>query len=242
MGRITSLADLRIEPVLRIEPPGMFDDNSPVPEDPAVVQALFRKAVKGSPLAQVRFIPGSDILFATRDALTFVEDVARILSVGVSTIGEAELLGGYAFLNEGVYRFGVEDDSTLYDTAQWDEAPEQLVKDGKARIRHACDHFIAAQLEKDTLVLTHERSARQYLTSFAGFRDQIAHASQKLERFAVAFAPRYAKHLSQYLAPERARAAAYSNFKNRPSWIAAADSLEGETERGTPPSTTPRRG
>jgi hypothetical protein len=227
MGRITSLADLRIEPALRIEPPGLFDDNSPVPEDPVVVQTLFRNAVKGSPLAQVRFIPGSDILLATRDVLPFVEDVARILSVGVSNIGEAELLGGYAFLNEEVYRFGVEDDSTLYDTVQWDEAPDQLVKAGKARIRHACDHFIAAQLERDMLVLTHERSANQYLTSFAAFRAQIAHASDELKRFAVAFAPLYARHLSQYLPPEKARAAAYSNFKNRPSWIAAADSLDG---------------
>jgi hypothetical protein len=228
MSRITSLTNLRIEPALRIEPSGMFDDNSTVPEDITTVQALFRRAVKGSRLEQVRFIPGSDILIATREALPLVEELARILSFNVSTMGEAELLGGYAFLNEDVYTFGVEDDSSLFDTAQWDEVPEHLVKEGKATIRHACDQFIAAQLEKDTVILTHERSAKQYLANFAAFRAQIVHASNELRAFAISFAPAYARHLSGYLPPDIASAAAYSNFKNRPGWFAAANSLGEE--------------
>src|SRR5262245_47725500 len=107
MGRITPLIDLRIEPALRIEPPGMFDDDKPVPADPELVQALFRQAVRESRLAEVPFIPGSDILLPIRDLLPAADDVARMLSVGVSTIGEAELLGGYAFLSEHLYQFGV---------------------------------------------------------------------------------------------------------------------------------------
>ena len=70
-------------------------------------------------LEHVQFIAGSYLLLATRDLNGIADDVANLRSVGVSNIGEAELAGGYAFLNEGIYVFGVEDYSTLYDTVRW---------------------------------------------------------------------------------------------------------------------------
>jgi hypothetical protein len=136
-------------------------------------------------------------------------------------MGGAERAGGYAFLENGVYVFGVEDDSTLYDTLQWDEAPELLRKHGEARIYHACDHFIQARKEGEIVILRHERSGNEYLMNYQLFNNEIRKASNQLQEFAVAFTPIYAK----YLAIKNAYDAAYENFKNRPHWFAQQEAV-----------------
>jgi hypothetical protein len=221
MTRITSLADLRIEPVFRMEPPGMFDDEAPYPSDRQEVQDRFRRSVAGTALARVPFVPGSEILLRTRDLESVVDDLARIRSSDVGNVAEAELAGGYAFLEGESYVFGVEDSSTLLDTAAWDDAPAALTKTGKARVRHSCDHFIAMKLEKDTIVLTDEQRAKQYLASFDRFTAGIQSASAALRVFAEAFVPEYERHLARRLPPDKARMAAFDAFSNRSDWIAA---------------------
>jgi hypothetical protein len=225
MSRLTLLSRLRIEPVLVLEAPGMFDDGAPYPADRSEVQARFRRAVAGTGLAKVPFVPGSDLLLRARDLVSVVGDLARLRATDVSTIGEAELAGGYAFTNlagdgtEPEYVFGVEDDSTLLDTASWSGAVDELVAKGKTRVRHACDHFIAGKLEDEMLVLTHERSTRQYLMKFDRFKDCIARADEELRTFAVAFVPEYERELARSLPPDKAHLAALDSFSNRPGWF-----------------------
>lgn len=222
MSRITKIDDLRIEPVLMLEPPGMFDDNSPYPKGRKVVQDLFRRSVAGTALANLRFVEGSDLLLSTRDLLPLVDSLAKVRSQGVSSIGDAELAGGYAFMNGADYAFGVEDDSTLFDTVRWDESVNELLKDGSTRVRHACDQFVEAKLVKETVALTHERSKRQYLVSFERFQTCIASASDELHKFAIAFVPAYEKELTLNMPPAQAHRAAYDSFKNRPHWFASS--------------------
>jgi hypothetical protein len=216
-----SLLAPEIVPVLKIEPPGMFEEGVPIPEDPKSLQRLFRKATNGTPLANIEFIPGSELLLPISSVMPFLDTVAQICSHEVTSMGGAELAGGYAFLENGVYVFGVEDDSTLYDTLQWDDAPELLRKYGEARIYHACDHFIQARKEGETAILRHERPKAEYVMNFRLFIAEIQRASSQLQEFAVAFTPIYA----EYLAMENAYEAAYENFKNRPHWFAHLEAV-----------------
>lgn len=211
-----SLVSTTIVPALRIEPAGMFEEGAPIPDDAKSLQRLFRKATSGTPFDNVEFIPGSELLLPIAGLMPFLHTVAQVCSHEVTTMGGAELAGGYAFLENGVYVFGVEDDSTLYDTAQWDDTPELLRKYGEARIRHACDHFILARKEGEMVVLRHERSGGEYLMNFKRFDDAIQKAGSQLQAFAVAFTPIYAQHL----AIENAYDAALENFRNRPHWFA----------------------
>jgi len=211
-----SFISTTIVPALRIEPAGTFEDGEPVPDDAKSLQRLFRKATSGTPLTNVEFILGSELLLPIASLMPFLHTVAQICSHEVTTMGGAELAGGYAFLENGVYVFGVEDDSTLYDTLQWDDAPELLRKYGEAGIRHACDHFILARKEGEVVILRHERSGGEYLMNFKRFTDAIQKAGSQLQEFAVAFTPIYARHL----AIENAYDAALENFKNRPHWFA----------------------
>jgi len=211
-----SLLNLVIVPALRIEPAGMFEEGEPIPDEAKSLQRLFRKATRGTPFANVEFILGSELLLPIASLMSFLHTVAQICSHEVTTIGGAELAGGYAFPENGVYVFGVEDDSTLYDTSQWDDAPELLRKYGEARIRHACDHFILARQEGETVSLRQEKSGDEYLMNFKRFNEAIQKASSQLQEFAVAFTPIYA----QYLAIENANDAAFENFRNRPHWFA----------------------
>jgi len=222
-----SLFAPEIVPVLRIEPSGMFEEGTPIPDDPKSLQRLFRKATSGTPLAKLEFIPGSELLLPISSLMPFLDTVAQICSHEVTSIGGAELAGGYAFLEGGNYLFGVEDDSTLYDTFKWDEAPEHLRKYGEAKIHHACDHAIHARRERDMVVLQHERSQAEYMMPFKLFEDAIQKASRQLQEFAVAFTPIYA----EYLAMDNAYEAAFENFKNRSQWFARAEA-HGRLELG----------
>jgi hypothetical protein len=201
--------------------PGMLAENAPWPANQLEAQARFRRAVAGTRLAKLLFVPESELLLRARDLVPMVNDLARIRAADVSTIGEAELAGGYAFLDgaESQYVFGVEDDSTLLGTAQWDASIAELMTNGKARVRHACDHFILAEREKDMVVLTHERSGRQYRADFARFKNCIGQASDELHRFALAFVPAYERELARRLAPDHARRAAVDSFRDRPGWF-----------------------
>ncbi len=204
-----------VVPVLRFEPPGMFPPGRPLPQDPRELQALFRKAVEGNPLSGVEFVPGSELLIALSSLTQCLDAVAEVCGSGVTTFGGAELLGGYAYLDDGYYLFGVEDDSALSDTRNWEMALEQLEKTKKATIYHACDNFFSARLDGKRIVLTHERSGSQYAVEYRTFQKEVRRASDELREFARKFTPIFARHLSM----DRAYEAAYENFKNRPHWF-----------------------
>ena len=155
--------------------------------------------------------------------MPYLDTVAQMMSYDVIAVGEAELEGGYAFIEDGFYLFGVEGGSTLYDTLQWDEAPRLLIKDGNATIHHACDHFIHARLVGESVLLKYERSKAEYELKLELFNNEIKKANNQLREFAVRFTPVYAKYLSvNNPSLENAYLAAmYSNFSNRPNWFAS---------------------
>jgi hypothetical protein len=219
----TFLDDPRIVPAIILELPGMYEQGRPVPDDPREVQELFRAAAHGSPLAGVPFIPHSDLLLPIPLLLPHVGYLAEVCSRGVDDVGSAELAGGYAFLNSGEYLFGVEDDSTLHDTARWEEAARTVAEGGRARVRHACDQFISIVPADDRIVLVHERTAQTYSLGVEAFQAGIAEASQQLREFAHRFVPLYERSLARTMPPDRAHLAAYDNFSNRSGWFSSID-------------------
>lgn len=208
-----------IVPVMMLEPPGMFDKTSRVPSEPEALQRLFRQATKGTGLSDIAFVPGSELLLPVVHLLPHLDEVALICSHEVATIGDAELAGGYAFLDSGFYVFGVEDDSTLYNTAHWDTVPQELSEQGHAVIYHACDQFMDVRLESDFVLLAHSRTKREYRIAFEEFKTLLFQASRQLCEFARKFAPVYERQLAEHLPPAKAREAAYDNFRGWPQWF-----------------------
>jgi hypothetical protein len=176
--------------------------------------------VSETPIYNLDFIPGSELLLPITDLMPYLDVVAEMISHDVTNMGDAELAGGYAFLEKDYYLFGVEDDSTLYDTAKWDEAPNLLRRDRVATIYHACDHFIHLRLINELVELRHERSGSEYAMRFTLFCDLIQKASNQLRDFAVNFTSIYAKYLSiNNPSLKDAYSAAFENFSNRPQWF-----------------------
>ncbi len=223
MTEPTFLDDPDIVPTMRIELPGMYEPGRAVPGDPEEVRKLFRAAARGGPLAQVAFLPGSELLLPIQMLLPHVEYVAEVCSRGVDDIGSAELAGGYAFLNRGEYVFGVEDDSTLSDTADWDKAARTIAAGGRARVRHACDQVISISQAGNRVVLLHERTAKAYAMDGQRFQRLIVGASRLLREFAQRFLPLYERSLARTMTADRAHLAAYDNFRNRSDWFSSID-------------------
>jgi hypothetical protein len=123
--------------------------------------------------------------------------------------------GGYAFIENGVYVFGVEESSTISDAIEWELSVEQLTQKMRAEIRHACNYPFEAWLKNEQVVLRNKRDDVQYILPFKDYRSEIRKATEQLKAFALAFVPIYAAKLN---VPDPYEAARW-NFRQHQDWF-----------------------
>jgi hypothetical protein len=205
----------KIIPVLRMEPLYMFDGVDKGPETREGIQNLFREVVSPKPIASINFLPGTDLLVPVSSFMCHLEDLADIFSYDIHAPTDTELSGGYAFVENGVYVFGVEDESTILDTIEWELSIEQLIKSGRTLIRYSWDNPFDAWLENEQVLLWNKRKNLQYAVPFKDYQLEIRKATEELKKFAHAFVPIYASKLN---VPDPYEAAIW-NFSNRRYWF-----------------------
>ncbi len=209
------LYNAAIVPVLKLEPVYMFDDVDKGPETREGLQALFREIASHQKIASVNFLPGTDLLVPVRSLFDHLDDLAEIFSYDVHTPVDTELGGGYAFIENGVYLFGVEDGATISDAIEWELSIEQLNRNKHAVIRHSCNYPFEACIKDEQVVLWNKRDAVQYAMPFKDYRSEIRKAIEELKAFALAFVPIYAAKLN---IPDPYEAAMW-NFNKHHHWF-----------------------
>jgi len=211
--KFCQLKTATVLPVLRVEPLYMFDDVDKGPRTREGIQNLFRQVVSPQKVASVNFLPETDLLVPIHSLLDHLDDLAEIFSYDVHAPTETELSGGYAFVENDVYVFGVEDGATISDTIEWELSIEQLSKNQHVEIRHSCNYPFEAWRRDEQVVLWNKRDAVQYAMPFKDYRAEIRKATQALKEFAKAFVPIYAAKLN---VPDPYEAAMWNFSKHRP--------------------------
>jgi hypothetical protein len=193
----------------------MFDGVEKGPQTREGIQNLFRQVVSHQKIGSVNFLPGTDLLVPVRSLFDHLDDLAEIFSYDVHTPVDTELGGGYAFIENGVYVFGVEESSTISDAIEWELSIEQLTQNMRAEIRHACNYPFEAWLRNDQVVLMNKRDDVQYILPFKEYRSEIRKATEQLKAFAQDFVPVYAAKLN---VPDPYEAAMW-NFRQHREWF-----------------------
>jgi len=209
------LKNFEITPVVELQPSYMFDGVDQGPTTREEIQALFRSVVRPQKIASIDFLPGTDLLVPVCSLANHLEDLAEIFSYEVHAPSETEISGGFAFIENGLYVFGVEADSTFWDTKAWEQSIEPLMQNRHALIRHSWDHPFEAWLENDHVVFWDNRRDIQYTASFKAYRSEIKKAAEQLKEFALAFVPIYASKLN---VPDPYEAALW-NFRQHQEWF-----------------------
>jgi hypothetical protein len=206
---------VNVIPVIELQPLYMFDGVDQGPPTREGLQALCREVLRPKKIASINFLSGTDLLVPVASLLDHLEDLAEIFSYDVHAPAETELSGGYAFVENGVYVFGVEESSTIYDTIEWEQSIEQLAKNLHAEIRHACNYPFDVWLQDNQVILCNKRNDVKYAVPLREYRSEIRKAAEQLKEFALAFVPIYASKLN---VPDPYEAAMW-NFRRHQEWF-----------------------
>jgi hypothetical protein len=205
-----------VMPVVKLEPLYMFDGVDKGPRTREEIQNLFREVVRPKGIASVKFLPGTELLVPVSSLMGYLDDLAEIFSYDVQVPVDTDVSGGYAFVEDGVYVFGVEDGATIADTIEWENSIEKLVENRRTQIRHSCNYPFEAWLENERVVLWNKRKDFQYSMLFQDYRSEVRKATEELKEFALAFVPIYALKLN---VPDPYEAAMW-NFSRHQEWFA----------------------
>ncbi|MCI0695338.1 hypothetical protein L0337_25430 [candidate division KSB1 bacterium] len=222
-SNLKQIKAVKVIPVIELQPLYMFDGVDKWPPTREELQALCREMLRPKKIASVNFLPGADLLVPVGSLFDHLDDLAEIFSYDVHAPTETELSGGYAFVENGVYVFGVEESSTISDAIEWELSVEQLTQNMRAEIRHACNYPFEAWLKNDQVVLWNKRDDVQYAVPFKDYRTEIRKATQQLKEFALAFVPIYAAKLN---VPDPYEAAMW-NFSKHRDWFEEQGVLVG---------------
>ncbi|GEM_PF-5891863 len=212
---LRQIQHVNVIPVIELQPSYMFDSVDQGPTTREGLQALCREVLRPKRIAAVNFLPGTDLLVPVASLRNHLEDLAEIFSYDIHAPSETELSGGYAFVENGVYVFGVEESSTIFDTLEWERSVEQLAKNLHAEIKHACNYPFDLCLQDNQVILRNKRNDVKYAVPFKEYRSEIRKATEQLKEFALAFVPVYASNLN---VPDPYEAARW-NFRHHQEWF-----------------------